>query len=136
MTLGIEVSAADFGHMNKGLITVLKAVQKAGSEGISTRKLLYDEIKMIGYGQTLVKRAEREGYIKRKEVVQSGHKGAHLVINCLTPKGKKLLSQLNHANNNNTKKLRTRHAHNVNLINLKRAYKQQLNLGRQLFSIN
>jgi hypothetical protein len=93
MTLTIEVSAAEFARMNKGLITVLKAVQKAGDEGISTRRLLYDEIKMIGYGQSLVKRAEREGYIMRKET-QSGHKGAHFVMNYLTPKGKQLLSQL------------------------------------------
>jgi hypothetical protein len=93
MTLTIEVSAAEFARMNKGLITVLKAVQKSGDEGISTRRLLYNEIKMIGYGQSLVKRAEAEGYIMRKET-QSGHKGAHLVMNYLTPKGKQILSQL------------------------------------------
>lgn len=91
----IEVSPSEFARANKGLITLLKAVQKAGDEGTSTRKLLYDEIKMIGYGQTLIKRAEKEGYIKRKEVKKPvGQKGAHLVMNYLTPKGKKLLSQL------------------------------------------
>jgi hypothetical protein len=80
--------------MNKGLITVLNAVAKSGDDGISTRKLLYDEIKMIGYGQTLIKRAEKEGYISRPKVRRPGYKGAHLVMNRLTPKGKKLLSQL------------------------------------------
>jgi hypothetical protein len=90
----IEVSAAEFARMNKGLITVLKAIQKAGNEGIPTRRLLYDEIKMIGYGQTLIKRAEKEGYISRPKVRRPGFKGAHLRMNRLTPKGKRLLIQL------------------------------------------
>ena len=66
----VEVSASDFGSMNKGLITVLKAIQKAGDDGIPTRKLLYDEVKMIRHGELLIKRAEREGRIKRNKVKQ------------------------------------------------------------------
>jgi hypothetical protein len=89
----IEVSATDFARMNKGLITVLKAIQKYGDEGISTRKLLYDKVKMIGYGEKLINRAEKLGYVKRDKVPPKG-KGAWLKINRLTPKGKKLLSQL------------------------------------------
>ncbi|MFL6483766.1 MAG: hypothetical protein ACJ70Z_03500 [Nitrososphaera sp.] len=54
----VEVSASDFARMNKGLITVLKAIQKAGDDGIPTRKLLFDEVKMIGHGELLIKRAE------------------------------------------------------------------------------
>jgi hypothetical protein len=65
----IEVSASDFARVNKGLITVLKAIQKA-DDGIPTRKLLYDEVKMIGHGELLIKRAEREGHIKRNKVKQ------------------------------------------------------------------
>lgn len=95
MTLDIEVSAAEFARMNKGLITVLKAVQKAGSEGISTRKLLYDEIKMIGYGQTLVKRAEALGYIRREKREPESGRGFPPVYNIITMKGRKLMNQLN-----------------------------------------
>ncbi|MFL6474836.1 MAG: hypothetical protein ACJ701_07505 [Nitrososphaera sp.] len=54
----VEVSASDFACMNKRLITVLKAIQKAGDDGSRTRKLLYDEVKMIGHGELLIKRAE------------------------------------------------------------------------------
>ncbi len=89
----IEVSATDFARMNKGLITVLKAIQKYGDEGISTRKLLYNEIKMIGHGEKLLKEAEKLGYIKRKEEPPI-ERGAWFVINRITLKGKKLLSQL------------------------------------------
>jgi hypothetical protein len=88
----IEVSAADFVRMNKGLIHLLQVIKAAGKEGISTRKL-YDKIGMIGHGDKLVDRAEREGYIKRvkKPPIK---KGAWLVVNLLTPRGKQLLAKL------------------------------------------
>lgn len=95
MTLDIEVSALEFARMNKGLITVLKVIQKAGNEGISTRNLLNDEIKMIGYGQTLVKRAEALGYIRREKREPESGRGFHPVYNIITKKGRKLMNQLN-----------------------------------------
>lgn len=89
----IEISAEEFARANKGLITVLKAVQQAGSsDGIPTRKLLH-KIHMIGYGQTLIDRAEKLGYIIREEREPEG-KGAWLVVNKLSPKGKALLRKL------------------------------------------
>jgi hypothetical protein len=83
----IEVSAAEFARTNRGLITVLKAVQKHGDEGIPTRKLLHNEIKMIGYGETLIKRAEALGYIRREEREPESGRGFHPVYNIITPKG-------------------------------------------------
>jgi hypothetical protein len=92
MTSFIEVSAADFARMNKGLITVLKAVRAAGKGGISTRKL-YNKIGMIGHGAKLVDRAEREGYIRREWREPEG-KGAWLRVNYITPRGKDLLRKI------------------------------------------
>jgi hypothetical protein len=89
----IEVSVEDFVRANKGLITVLKAVQMAGDEGIPTRRLL-NKIKMIGYGETLVKRAERQGYIRREEREPDSGRGFHPLYNILTSKGQKLLHQI------------------------------------------
>ena len=88
----IEISAEEFARTNRGLITVLKAVAQAGNDGISTRKLLYN-IRMTGYGQTLIGRAQAQGYIKRVPKPPE-KKGAWLTINYLTPKGKRLLEQL------------------------------------------
>ena len=62
----VEVSASDFARMNKGLITVLKAIQKAGDDGIPTRKLLYDEVKMIGHGELDQTGRERRSYQKKQ----------------------------------------------------------------------
>ncbi len=89
----IEVSAAEFARTNKGLIKVLKSVAKAGDDGIPTRKLMH-EIKMIGYGETLIKRAEALGYIRREEREPASGRGFHPVYNIITPKGKQLLSLL------------------------------------------
>jgi hypothetical protein len=88
----IEVSPAEFARMNKGLITVLKAIQAAGKEGISTRKL-YHRIRMTGHGDKLVRHAQQEGYIKRVPKPPE-KKGAWLMMNYLTPKGKRLLENL------------------------------------------
>ncbi len=87
-TLKIEVSTADFARMNKALITVLKISKKTTMLDLN-KKLLYDEIRMIGHGQYLIKQAEEEGYIKRKKVKHTGSIGAALMLNYLTPKGKK-----------------------------------------------
>jgi hypothetical protein len=89
----IEISAAEFARFNKGLITVLKAVQSAGADGISTRRLLY-KIKMTGYGQTLINRAEKQGYIRREKRKPDSGRGFPPVYNILSAKGKKLLTQL------------------------------------------
>ena len=90
----IEISAEEFARTNRGLITVLKAVAGSGKEGIPTRKLL-NKIKMIGYGETLIKRAESLQYIRREKREPKNGVGFASIYNILTPKGKKLLTKLN-----------------------------------------
>jgi hypothetical protein len=67
-------------------------LQKVGGEA-RTRKLLA-EVKMIGYGEEHIKRAERMGCIRREEREPDSGRGFHPVYNILKPKGRKLLSQL------------------------------------------
>lgn len=88
----IEISAEEFARTNRGLITLLSALQRIGGQA-STRKLLA-EMKMIGYGEILIKRAEKLGYIKREKRKPDSGRGFHPVYNILSPKGRKLLSQL------------------------------------------
>lgn len=66
MTIIIEVSAEEFARTNKGLVTVLKTITESGDDDVSTRKLLH-KIRMIGYGETLIKRAESLQYIRREK---------------------------------------------------------------------
>jgi hypothetical protein len=87
----IKVSAAEFARTNKGLISVLRALQRMGGEA-STRRLL-KEIKTTGYGQVLIGRAEVMGYITREDREPEG-KGNWLVVNKLTQKGKRLLDNI------------------------------------------
>jgi hypothetical protein len=61
----IEVLAVDFARTNRGLIIVLKAIQKAGDDGISTRKLLR-KIGMIGYGEQLSSALNHRVTLKEK----------------------------------------------------------------------
>jgi hypothetical protein len=94
MTIIIEISAEEFARTNRGLITVLKAIAESGKDGIPTRKLL-NRIRMIGYGETLIKRAESLQYIRREMREPQSGRGFHPVYNVLTHKGKMLLAQLN-----------------------------------------
>ena len=97
MTTSTEVSAADFTKVNKGLNHLLQAIDGNPGGSISTVKLL-TKLKSTGYGQHIIRRAVREGYIARKEQRPQG-KGNYLVVNDLTPKGKVLLSKLSEVNN-------------------------------------
>jgi hypothetical protein len=99
MTPSIEVSTSDFASMNQGLIHLLQAIESSPSGSISTVKLL-KKLKSRGYGQHIIRRAVKEGYIARKEQVPQG-KGNYLKINYLTPKGKVLLRKLSDVNNCN-----------------------------------
>jgi predicted transcriptional regulator len=54
---------------------------------------LLKKLKSTGYGQHIIRRAVREGYMTKKEQRPEG-RGNYLVINYLTPKGKKLLANL------------------------------------------
>ena len=97
MTTNIDVSAADFARVNKGLIHLLQAIDSSPGGSISTVKLL-TKLKSTGYGQIIIRRAVSEGYVARKERPPHG-KGNYLVVNDLTPKGKALLSKLSEVNN-------------------------------------
>ena len=97
MTPSIEVSTSDFASMNQGLIHLLQAIDSSPSGSISTVKLL-KKLKSTGYGQHIIRRAVKEGYIARKEQVPQG-KGNYLKVNYLTPKGKVLLKKLSDVDN-------------------------------------
>ena len=97
MTPRIEVSTLDFASMNQGLIHLLQAIDSSPSGSISTVKLL-KKLKSTGYGQHIIRRAVKEGYIARKEQVPQG-KGNYLKVNYLTPKGKVLLKKLSDVDN-------------------------------------
>jgi hypothetical protein len=64
MTPSIEVSTSDFASMNQGLIHLLQAIDRSPSGSISTVKLL-KKLKSTGYGQHIIRRAVKEGYIAR-----------------------------------------------------------------------
>jgi hypothetical protein len=76
---------------NAGLVRVLKIIQEAGKDGISTTKLCEQAFKTRNYGMRVINRAYDEGYIKRF----GKNKGGHNKVNYLSDKGKELLSQLN-----------------------------------------
>ena len=83
MTPSIEVSTADFASMNQGLIRLLQAIDSSPGGSIPTVKLL-KRLKSTGYGQYIIRRAVKEGYIARKEQRLQG-KGNYRVVNDLTP---------------------------------------------------
>ena len=73
------------------LIRLLKIIQEAGKDGISTRKLCEQAFKTRNYGMRVINRAHDDGYIKRFGKGRHAHKK----INYLSEKGKELLlSQL------------------------------------------
>jgi DNA-binding MarR family transcriptional regulator len=88
----IEASIEEFARMNQGLIHLLQAIDSSPGGSISTVKLLR-KLRSTGYGQHIIRRALKEGYVARKEQPPKG-KGNYLVIYHLTPKGKKLLAKL------------------------------------------
>lgn len=88
----IEASIEEFARMNQGLIHLLQAIDSSPDGSISTVKLLR-KLRSTGYGQHIIRRALKEGYIARKEQPPKG-KGNYLVIYYLTLKGKKLLAKL------------------------------------------
>ena len=95
----MEVSIKEFVRTNKGLVHLLQAIDTSPGGSIPTVKLLA-KLKSTGYGQHIIRRAVREGYMARKEQPPES-KGNYLVINYLTPKGKMLLRKLSEVNNNN-----------------------------------
>ena len=75
---------------NAGLVRLLKIIQEAGKDGISTRKLCEQAFHTHNYGMRVINRAYDDGYIKRFGKNKRGHNKT----NYLSDKGKELLSQL------------------------------------------
>jgi hypothetical protein len=88
-----DVSAKKFAQGHKGLMHLLRTIEKEGGE-ISTRKLL-EAMNNWGYhGQHMIRIAEKEGFIEREVGVEPGPGQFDPMYNILTSKGKKLLSHL------------------------------------------
>ena len=77
-------------HMN-AIIRLLRILDKAGDQGLSTRGLLV-ALKSSRYGQQTIRIAETHGYVKRVRDVKPKGKGNLIVMNYITPKGKRLLN--------------------------------------------
>jgi hypothetical protein len=77
---------------NEGLIHLLQAIDSSPGEAISTVKLLR-KLKSTGYGQHIIRRALKEGYVERKEELPPKGKGNYMVVYYLTQKGKALLGK-------------------------------------------
>jgi hypothetical protein len=88
-----DVSAKKFAQGHKGLMHLLRTIEKEGGE-ISTRKLV-ETMNNWGYhGQHMIRIAEKEGFIEREVGVEPGPGQFDPMYNILTSKGKKLLSHL------------------------------------------
>jgi predicted HTH transcriptional regulator len=81
----LKVSPSNFlGKDNAGLVRLLKTIQEAGKDGISTRKLCEQAFKTRNYGMRVINRAYENGYINRFGKNKRGHK----TVNYLSDKGK------------------------------------------------
>jgi hypothetical protein len=88
-----DVSAKEFAQGHKGLMHLLRTIEKEGGE-ISTRKLL-ETMNNWGYhGQHMIRIAEKEGFIEREVGVEPGPGQFDAMYTILTSKGKKLLAHL------------------------------------------
>lgn len=53
----IDFAAYEFERMNKGLVRLLKYVNKSGNSGVSTRKACKDVFNSRTYGMNVIQRA-------------------------------------------------------------------------------
>jgi hypothetical protein len=92
----IDVSTTDFLKLYGGMVRVLKEIEKAGpGQGLPSRKLAEDVLHSRSHGWIILNQAEQMGYIKRKKMLkQKGQGGHYYILNYLTPRGHKLLKEL------------------------------------------
>jgi DNA-binding MarR family transcriptional regulator len=92
----IDVSPADFLKLYGGMVRVLQAIEKAGpGAGLPSRRLGEQVLGSRSHGWKVLRQAEEIGYITRRKVSKPEGKGGHYyVMNYLTPKGRKLLREL------------------------------------------
>ena len=88
-----DVSAKEFAQGHKGLMHLLRTIEKEGGE-ISTRKLVKAMDNWGYHGQHMIRIAEKEGFIEREVGVEPGPGQFDPMYNILTSKGKKLLAHL------------------------------------------
>src|SRR5918992_5652240 len=65
---GLKASSASNNFLRKdiaGLVRVLRVIEKAGKDGISTRELCEQTFKTKNYGMRVIGRAYDDGYIRR-----------------------------------------------------------------------
>jgi hypothetical protein len=94
-TIMVEVPIDDFAKTHQGLIMLLKAIEKAGEEGISTKKLCYKVFVSRGsFCIKLLEFARKQGYITRETVSHGGKRGHPYTINKITSAGRKLLAEI------------------------------------------
>jgi hypothetical protein len=82
--------------LDMSLIKMLIILSRAGEEGLTTRELL-SQFQSVGPGQAVLKRAVREGYVRRDPVKREDKKGSggsHVTMNYITPAGKQHLKGL------------------------------------------
>ena len=90
----VEIPASEFLRTRAGLVRLLKAINRAGDNGISTRELCYKVF--VSRDTFCIKQlefAESQGYITR-ETMSLGTRGHPYTINKISVKGKKLLKEL------------------------------------------
>ena len=94
----IRVTPQDFLRSHQQLVKLLNALDKAGPNGMYTRKLCENVLGSKAYAReySLIQQAESLGYISRKKVKRpEGQVGNPVwVVNYITAKGKRLLDQL------------------------------------------
>jgi hypothetical protein len=74
----------------KPMLRMLTIVVESGSKGIATRRLL-EKLGANGLHR-LLPAAQKRGYIKRVKVKKpKGQKGNYLMVNLLTPEGKRIV---------------------------------------------
>jgi hypothetical protein len=90
----VEVPAAEFYKKYRGLVKLLRAIERAGDNGISTSKLCYKVfVSRHTFCIEQLEYAEKQGYITR-EVVPLGGRGHPYTVNKITSAGRKLLAEI------------------------------------------
>lgn len=82
-----------FKRGNYSLLRLLVIVNAAGPQGIPTLKLLDEIGSRASFTQNVIKKAEKQGLIKREEDAPPGPGQFAPMINSLTEKGKEFLQQ-------------------------------------------
>jgi hypothetical protein len=96
VTIEIVSNPDTFIRDHTGLVRLLIAVNRAGKRGISTRRVCEQVFNSRSYGLEMLKEAAKQELITRSTPVPpgKGERGNWLVVNKITPKGRRLLKNL------------------------------------------